>query len=80
MSKMFSIRVIIRVIPRTPVQNFMTKYGTDIYKNMYICKNRSQDIQKWPPAEGRHDVKRFLSVVTIKIIPRTPVQSFIRKY
>ena len=39
----------------------MTKYGTDIYKNMYICKNRSQDIQKWPPAEGRHDVKRFLS-------------------
>ena len=47
---------------------------------MYISKNRFQSTPKWPPAEGKHDVKSFVSVVTIKIISRALVKGFMRKY
>ena len=56
MSKSFLVLVIIRVIPRTPVQNLMTQYWTDIKKKMYICKNRSRNTPKQSPAEGSHKI------------------------
>ena len=37
-------------MPRTPEQNFMTKYLTDIKKNKYISQNRPQKYSKMNPS------------------------------
>ena len=37
-------------MPRTPEQNFMTKYLTDIKKNNYISQNRPQKYSKMNPS------------------------------
>ena len=37
-------------MPRTPVQNFMTKYYTDIKKNKCICQNRPKKYPQMAPS------------------------------
>ena len=74
--KKILVLLVIRVIPRTPVQIFMRKYSADVKKIMYICQNGPKIHQNGPQQMGG----RCLSVATIRVILRTTVQSFMRKY
>ena len=69
MSKNILVLVIIRVIPRNLRNISWENIERISRKNMYICKNRSQNTLKCPQQMERHDVKSFLSVVTMTIIP-----------